>query len=182
MDFHSMRLFFALLALSANAATIAIVAIGIAGRTGSSGHELRKRVFGAFRGHELWLGFAVATTATIGSLYLSEIVHLIPCTYCWYQRIAMYPLVIILGISALRKDHGVRIYATSLAGIGAVIASYHRIVQVFPELNGSACSAGVPCTAAYFTLFGFVTIPYMALSGFLLILALLYVDRSNSDA
>ena len=182
MDFHSMRLFFALLALSANAATIAIVAIGVAGRTGSSGHALRERVFGALNGLELWLGFTVATTATLGSLYLSEIVHLIPCTYCWYQRIAMYPLVIILGIAALRKDHGVRIYATALAVIGAAIAFYHRIVQVFPELNGSACSAGVPCTAAYFTLFGFVTIPYMALSGFLLILALLYLDRANSTA
>ncbi|MCJ7781315.1 MAG: disulfide bond formation protein B, partial [Acidimicrobiia bacterium] len=112
----------------------------------------------------------------------SDIVHLVPCTYCWYQRIAMYPLVVIFGIAALRKDHGVRIYATALATIGAAIALYHRIVQAFPDLNGSACSSGVPCTAAYFTLFGFVTIPYMALSGFLLILALLYIDRSNSAA
>lgn len=182
MDFHSMRLFFALLALAANAGTIGIVVIGFAGRTGPSGHALRERVFGAFRGVELWLGFAVATTATLGSLYLSEIVHLIPCTYCWYQRIAMYPLVVILGIAALRKDHGIRVYATALAVIGAAIAFYHRIVQIFPEINGSACSSSVPCTAAYFTLFGFITIPYMALSGFLLILALLYVDRSNSDA
>ena len=177
-----MRLFFALLALAANAGTIVIVVVGFAGRTGPSGHALRERVFGAFRGLELWLGFTVAATATLGSLYLSEIVHLIPCTYCWYQRIAMYPLVVILGIAALRKDNGVRIYAASLAVIGAAIAFYHRIVQAFPEINGSACSSSVPCTAAYFTLFGFVTIPYMALSGFLLILALLYVDRSNSDA
>ncbi len=182
MDFHSMRLFFALLALAANVATIGIVAIGVAGRTGPSGHALRERVFGALNGLELWLGFAVATTATLGSLYLSEIVHLIPCTYCWYQRIAMYPLVVILGIAAIRKDHGVRIYAGALAVVGSVIALYHRTVQAFPELNGSTCSSGVPCTAAYFTLFGFVTIPYMALSGFLLILALLYVDRSNSAA
>jgi disulfide bond formation protein DsbB len=182
MDFQSVRLFFALLALTANAATIGIVVIGIAGRTGPSGHALRERVFGAFRGLELWLGFAVATTATLGSLYLSDIVHLIPCTYCWYQRIAMYPLVVILGIAALRKDNGIRIYTAALAVIGAAIAVYHRTVQMVPELNGSACSSGVPCTAAYFTLFGFVTIPYMALSGFLLILALLYVDRSNSAA
>jgi len=165
MDFHSMRLLFALLALAANIATIGIVVIGFAGRIGPSGLALRRRVFGAFRGLELWLGFGVATTAMLGSLYLS-----------------MYPLVVILGIAAFRRDQGIRIYAASLAGIGAVIAIYHRIVQAFPELNGSACSAGVPCTAAYFTLFGFVTIPYMALSGFLLILALLYVDRTNSAA
>jgi len=182
MDFHSMRLLFALLALAANIATIGIVVIGFAGRIGPSGLALRRRVFGAFRGLELWLGFGVATTAMLGSLYLPDIVHLVPCTYCWHQRSAMYPVVVILGIAAFRRDQGIRIYAASLAGIGAVIAIYHRIVQAFPELNGSACSAGVPCTAAYFTLFGFVTIPYMALSGFLLILALLYVDRTNSAA
>ncbi len=177
-----MRLFFALLALAANIATIGIAVIGFAGRTGPSGYALRERVFGAFRGLELWLGFGVATTATLGSLYLSEVVHLVPCTYCWYQRIAMYPLVLLLGIAAWRKDQDIRIYAAALSLVGAVIAFYHRIIQVFPEMNGSACSSGVPCTAAYFTLFGFVTIPYMALSGFLLILALLYVDRTNSAA
>ncbi len=175
-----MRLFFALLAFAANAATIGIVAVAIAGRVGSGGAEFRDRTFGAVRGLELWLAFAVATTATLGSLYLSEIVHLIPCTFCWYQRIAMYPLVVLLGIAAWRKDHGIRIYAAALASIGTVIAAYHRLIQAFPDLSGSSCSTGVPCTAAYFTEFGFVTIPYMALSGFLLILALLWIDRSNS--
>jgi disulfide bond formation protein DsbB len=182
MEFQSVRLFFALLALAANAATIGIVVLGIAGRTGPAGEGLRTRVFGAFRGLELWLAFAVATVATVGSLYLSEIAELIPCTFCWYQRIAMYPLVPILGIAAWRKDDSVRIYAATLAGIGAVIAGYHRLIQEFPDLGGTACSIGVPCTAAYFTLFGFVTIPYMALSGFLLILALLWIDRANSAA
>lgn len=180
MDFESVRFFFALLALAANVATLGIIALGIAGRTGSGGAELRDRVFGALRGLELWLAFVVATIATLGSLYLSDIADLIPCTFCWYQRIAMYPLVPILGIAAWRKDHSVRIYAATLAGTGAVIAAYHRLMQAFPDLGGGSCSTGVPCTAAYFTLFGFVTIPYMALSGFLLILALLWIDRSNS--
>ncbi len=180
MDFQTVRSFFALLALAANAATIGVVVIGIAGRTGPGGADLRDRVFGAVRGLELWLAFGVATTATLGSLYLSEIADLIPCTFCWYQRTAMYPLVVILGIAAWRKDHDIRIYAASVAGIGAVLAAYHRLMQAFPDLGGTACSTGVPCTAAYFTLFGFVTIPYMALSGFLLILALLWIDRANS--
>ena len=180
MDFQTMRFFFALLALAANAATIGIIAVAIAGRMGSGGADLRDRVFEALRGLELWLAFVVATTATLGSLYLSEIVHLIPCTFCWYQRIAMYPLVVLLGLAAWRTDHGIRIYAATLASIGAVIAAYHRLIQVFPNLSGSSCSTGVPCTAAYFTEFGFVAIPYMALSGFLLILALLWIDRSNS--
>jgi len=182
MDFQTVRLFFALLAIAANVATIGIVGIGIAGRLGSSGADLRDRVFDSLRGIELWSAFAVATTAALGSLYLSEVVHLIPCTYCWYQRIAMYPLAVILGIAAWRKDHDIRIYAATLATIGAVLSVYHRLIQAYPDLGGSACSSGVPCTAAYFTLFGFVTIPYMALSAFLLILSLLYVDRVNSDA
>lgn len=180
MDFQTVRLFFALLAVAANVVTIWIVAVGIAGRTGSSGADLRDRVFEALRGIELWSAFTVAATATLGSLYLSEIVHLIPCTYCWYQRIAMYPLVVLLGIAAWRKDHNIRMYVATLAVIGAAISTYHRLIQAFPDLGGSACSTGVPCTAAYFELFGFVTIPYMALSAFLLILTLLAADRANS--
>jgi disulfide bond formation protein DsbB len=180
MSFETIRLFFALLAILANAVTIGIVAIGFAGST-KAGAELRQKVFSAFAGLELWMAFAVAATATLGSLYLSEIVHLIPCTYCWYQRIAMYPLAVILFIAALRQDHGIRIYATALAGIGAIIAAYHRLIQAYPDLDGgSSCSATVPCSAAYLEIFGFVTIPYMALSGFLLILALLWLDRFNN--
>jgi disulfide bond formation protein DsbB len=182
MDFETMRLLFALLALAANAATLGIIAAAIAGRFGPGGAALRDQVFGALNGLELWLASGVAATATIGSLYLSEIANLIPCTLCWYQRIAMYPLVVLLGIAAWRNDHDIRVYVAALAGTGAAIAGYHRLIQLFPDLGGSACSTGVPCTAAYFTQFGFVTIPYMALSGFLLILALLWVDRANSPA
>lgn len=180
VNFQTVRLFFGLLAIAANIATIGIIALAIVGRTGPTGASLRDGVFGAIRGLELWFATGVATVASLGSLYLSEIAHLTPCTYCWYQRIAMYPLVVILGVAAWRKDHGIRIYAALLAGIGAVIAVYHRLNQVFPDLGGTACSTGVPCSSAWFTLFGFVTIPYMALSGFLFILALLWVDRSNS--
>ena len=176
MSFETMRTFFALLSLLANVTTIVIVVAALAGG------GLRRRVFGAFQGAELWLAFAVAATASLGSLYLSEIAHLIPCVLCWYQRIAMYPIAVILLIAAIRRDHGIRIYAGVLAGIGAVIAAYHRLVQVFPELDSGTCSVGVPCTAAWFEVFGFITIPYMALSGFLLILALLWVDRVNSPA
>jgi disulfide bond formation protein DsbB len=180
MDFQTARLFFALLAVAANAATIGIVVIGIAGRFDGSGAQVRDRMLASFRGLELWLAFSIATTATLGSLYLSEVAHLIPCTYCWYQRIAMYPLVVILGIAAWRKDHGIRVYAATLAGIGATTSIYHRVIQAVPDLGGSACSSGAPCTAAYFTLFGFVTIPYMAFSAFALILTVLWIDRTSS--
>jgi disulfide bond formation protein DsbB len=125
----------------------------------------------------LWLAFAVAATATAGSLYLSEVAGYVPCTLCWYQRIAMYPLVMILGIAAWRRDVGVRRYVVPLAGVGAVIAAYHVALQRLPGLPAGACSLDAPCTAIYVERFGFVTIPVMALIGFVAILTLLVVLR-----
>jgi disulfide bond formation protein DsbB len=174
MPYETVRTFLAILALGANVATLVIVVAALAKGT------FRDRVFGALAGSELWFGFVVAATAMLGSLYLSEIAHLVPCVFCWYQRIAMYPIAIILLIAAVRRDHGIRIYAGVLAAIGAAIAAYHRLLQIFPELDSGTCGTGVPCTAAWFEIFGFITIPYMALSAFLLILALLWVDRFNS--
>lgn len=182
MTLETLSLFFALLAIAATAATIGIVGIGLAGTT-RVGAPLRHTVFSAFQGLELWLAFAVAATATLASLYLSEVAHLIPCALCWYQRIAMYPLAVILLIAAIRADHRIRIYAATLATIGAGISLYHRFIQAFPDLEGgTSCDPNAPCTAAYVEIFEFITIPTMALSGFLFILALLWLDRFNTPA
>jgi disulfide bond formation protein DsbB len=179
MSVETLQVFFALLALAANAGTIAIAVAAVAGR----GSSLRGAILGPVRGYELWLAALVATTSTVGSLYFSEVAHFIPCLLCWYQRIAMYPLAIILVIAALRRDHGIRMYAATLAFIGAAIAAYHRTIEIFPNLDSGSCAAtGVPCTAPYFETFGFITLAYMALSGFLFVLALLWADRANSDS
>ena len=77
----------------------------------------------------LGLAWIVSLVATLGSLYLSEVSHFPPCTLCWLQRIAMYPLVIVLGVGALRDDRAARWYALPLAGIGAALAFYHALVQ-----------------------------------------------------
>jgi len=111
----------------------------------------------------------------IGSLYFSEIAHLVPCELCWYQRIAMYPLAPMLGIAAVREDLGIRPYAWVLAASGALIAAYHYVIEWVPNLEATACSAEVPCTVPYFREFGFVSIAFMALCGFLAIATLLYV-------
>lgn len=175
MSFETMRTFFAFAALLANVSTIALVVAAIYGRVKGT------NPFEVLRGTTLWLASGVAIFATLGSLYLSEIAHLIPCRYCWWQRIAMYPLAVILPIAAFRKDHGIRIYAAVLALIGAGIAFWHRLIQEFPDLDSGACSiTGPSCTAPLIKMYGFVTIPYMALSGFLFILALLYADRVNN--
>ncbi len=180
MSYETMRLFFALLALAANVATIAIVGAAVAGHVSAGGARFRDGVIGSIAGWELWFAFVVAATATLGSLYLSEVVSLIPCRFCWYQRIAMYPLAVILLIAAWRHDHGIRMYTGALATIGAGLAAYHRLLQMYPTLDSGSCNVGVPCTAAYFELLGFISIPYLAFSAFTLILGLMWVDRRNS--
>ena len=122
--------------------------------------------------HAAW---AVALLAAAGSLYFSESAGYIPCTLCWYQRIAMYPLVLILGIAIFRRDIDVRIYAIPLAAVGAVIATYHWFLERFPELDYGACSSGIPCTQKWFEEFGFVTLPMLALVAFLLVITFLLI-------
>ena len=126
--------------------------------------------------------WVAATAATLGSLYFSEIANYTPCTLCWYQRIAMYPLVLLLGIAAVRRDVGVRIYAIPLAGVGAVIATYHYLLEWFPQIDAGACSAVIPCTQVWFREFGFVSLPLLALIAFgLVIMFLLIPARSTSE-
>ena len=140
-----------------------------------------ERVNASIAGYELWFGAIVAATATLGSLYLSEIANLIPCTDCWYQRIAMYPIAVILIIAAFRRDGSVRIYVTTIAVIGGIVSAYHYLIQWFPNLEGTSCTTAVPCTAYWFRVFGFISIPYMALSAFALILVMMAAHRANNS-
>jgi disulfide bond formation protein DsbB len=120
----------------------------------------------------------VALIAMSGSLYLSDVVGFLPCSLCWYQRIAMYPLVFVLGVGFFRKDPSVWSYALPLSLVGAVISWYHVLLQYRPSLEIAACSAGVPCTMRYMLVYGFVSIPVMAGSAFLLITACMLLVRS----
>jgi disulfide bond formation protein DsbB len=119
--------------------------------------------------------FSVAALATFGSLYFSEVVGYEPCRLCWYQRIAMYPLVIILAVGVARRDVGVRWYAVPVAIIGAAISTYHYVLEWFPAIDTGACHVGIPCTAVWFREFGFVSLPFLALTAFLLIIVLLAI-------
>ena len=122
----------------------------------------------------LWLAFGVVLTATLGSLYFSEVARFTPCVLCWYQRIAMYPLVIVLGVAAVRGDLSVRRYVAPIAIIGAAISIYHIGVERLPGLPSGSCSAAAPCDLIWVERFGFITIPVMALVGFLAVLTLLF--------
>lgn len=167
-----MQLFFSLLALIALGGAVLLPAANLAGRK----VPLLRQLVDAIAPYALWLGALVAGTSMAGSLYFSEIADLVPCRLCWYQRIAMYPLALILLIAAVRRDRGIRFYAVPLAAIGALISGYHYLIEWYPDLEtGGVCSVDVPCTFVWFRRLGFVTIPFMALCGFLAIIALLTV-------
>ncbi len=180
LSFETMKLFFGMLAVGANIVVVGYVLLRVASRFSPAAERPLAQVHDLLKGYELTFGAIAAGTATFGSLYLSEIENLIPCTDCWYQRIAMYPIFVILAIAAVRKDTSVRLYSSVLAVIGSVIAIYHYLIQWFPELEGTSCTTAIPCTFAWFRVFGFISIPYMALSAFTLVLVMMAALKSNT--
>lgn len=113
----------------------------------------------------LGLATMIAVGATFGSLYFSEIRNFVPCEYCWYQRIAMYPLALILLIATIRRDKNIIPYALSLSLSGLALSVYHYQLQLFPE-QSSSCGLDASCTYRWVEVFGFVTIPLLALTSF----------------
>jgi disulfide bond formation protein DsbB len=127
--------------------------------------------------------WVAAVIAVSGSLYLSDVAGLTPCRLCWYQRIAMYPLVVLLGIAALRRDTWTaRRYLLPVAGLGAIISAYHYQLERFPQETSFSCSLEAPCNAAVVDVWGFVSVPFMALAAFLLIASLLALARDPDPA
>jgi disulfide bond formation protein DsbB len=181
MGFATMTLLFAMLTIVANVAVVGFVVLAVAGTISPRGAAVRDAVWSRVADVALPLAAIVALTATLGSLYYSEIVHLVPCALCWYQRIAMYPLPVILAIAAWRGDRRIRTYAIPIAAIGGAIALYHYQLEWFPDQGNLACAVGVPCNVPYFREFGFISLAYMALSGFLLIAALTWVAGQRGE-
>jgi disulfide bond formation protein DsbB len=130
-----------------------------------------------FTTYGLYFAWLVATTATVGSLYFSEIRAFVPCSLCWYQRIFMYPLVVLLGIASFKQDKHIIAYGLPLALLGWLIAAWHVLEENLPALELPMCNVGVPCTVKYVNYFGFITIPVMSLTAFTLIILLLTFVR-----
>ena len=124
------------------------------------------------------LATAIAGVATAGSLYLSEVAGYLPCALCWYQRIAMYPLVIVLGVASVRRDRQVWRTVLPLAGIGAAVAVWHIAVERMPSLGGAVCDPSAPCAIRWVEEFGVLTLPTMALIGFVAIISLSLAARA----
>jgi disulfide bond formation protein DsbB len=127
------------------------------------------------------LAAAIAAVATAGSLYLSEVAGYLPCTLCWYQRIAMYPLVVVLGVAAWRRDRQVWLTAVPLAAIGGAFSIWHILIERNPSWGG-VCDATAPCSLLWVEELGFLTLPTMALIGFLAIVALTLAARDTDVA
>lgn len=124
----------------------------------------------------------IASVSTLGALFFGEVMQLPPCVLCWYQRIFMFPLVVILPLGLFPFDRNVVRYALPLAAIGFLFAVFHLllIAGVIPE-SIKPCTQGVPCSETVIEWFGFVTIPLLSVLAFLTILALLITAHFRSS-
>jgi disulfide bond formation protein DsbB len=126
-----------------------------------------------------WL---LVTTATLGSLFFSEVMELPPCSLCWYQRVFMFPLALVLFMGLFPFDPKVVRYALPLSVAGTLAALYHMLLQsgIIPE-SAAPCSPGVSCADVDMLVFGFVSIPILSLFAFGAVTALLFtILRSSS--
>ncbi|WP_059051925.1 disulfide oxidoreductase [Paenibacillus senegalimassiliensis] len=134
------------------------------------------------RNYGIYMAWLVALVATAGSLYLSEVLHYEPCRLCWFQRIFMYPQVLLLGVAAYRQDRHIIPYSLLLSIVGGAISVYHYAEQKIPALSRLLpCKVGVPCNVDYLGSgwLGFITIPFMALIAAILIVLFLLAARQQ---
>ena len=126
-------------------------------------------------GYELWGAFVVAAIATGGSLFYSQVMHFIPCEFCWFQRVLMYPLSILTLLMALRGDNRAARYLLPLPIVGACVSIYHLLIENNVIKEPAACSASAPggCAFKWINEFGYMTIPTLALTGFALLIGFL---------
>jgi disulfide bond formation protein DsbB len=137
----------------------------------------------ALWGYELWAAFVVAALATGGSLFFSEIAHFVPCELCWYQRICMYPLSILTLFLAFHGDHRAARYLLPLPVVGAGVSIYHLLIEnnVIKEPAQCLISAPGGCATKWINEFGYITIPTLALTGFVLLIGFLALAAAGGD-
>jgi disulfide bond formation protein DsbB len=130
----------------------------------------------------VFLSWLVATISTLGALFLGEVMGYTPCVLCWYQRIFMFPLVLILVAGLFPLDPRVVRYALPITLAGLGLAVYHMLlIEGLISESVSPCTQGVPCTEVQVTWFGFVTIPLLSMAAFSVIAALLIAAYFKSS-
>ncbi len=136
-----------------------------------------------FKEYSLYLAWAISLLAMLGSLYFSNVRGFPPCVLCWYQRICLYPLVVILGIGIFKRDKNVHRYVLPLSIIAMLIGIYHNLLyyNIIPEA-AAPCVAGVSCTTKFIEYLGFLTIPLLSLIASTSITVLVLAHRKlNKD-
>jgi disulfide bond formation protein DsbB len=119
------------------------------------------------------LTLAVGGVSMLGSLYFSEVADYVPCRLCWFQRIAMYPIALVALVALLRRDRNARWYLVPMASIGTVISTYHYLIERGVLNDSESCALfGPSCADVWFEEFGFVTLAFMALAGFVAVIVL----------
>ena len=133
--------------------------------------------------HALQILLLISAVATSGSLYFSENLGFTPCKLCWYQRIFMYPQVVLILMAYIKKTNDVFKYIFALSIIGMFIAGYHYILQTFPNPYAPCGDVGysVSCTVDFFKYFGYITIPWMSFSAFVIIFSVSLLMFKNKD-
>ncbi len=131
----------------------------------------------------LFLAWVVALTASLGAIFIGEVMGQTPCVLCWYQRAFMFPLAVVLAVAAFRFDSGVWRYALPLAAVGVVIAGYHSLL--YAGLVAEAlepCGQGPSCTDAAMTIFGGMPLPFLSLAAFLAVFILLLLTTRAKNS
>jgi disulfide bond formation protein DsbB len=136
------------------------------------------------RDNLVYLAWLQALLATGGSLYFSEVMKFVPCALCWYQRILMYPLVLVILVGILLRDQRLRLYVLPMSLLGLGISIYHNLLQyqLIAEAANTPCTvgAGASCTTLWINWFGFVTIPLLSLIAFSVItLCMIFYKREE---
>ena len=131
----------------------------------------------------LFAAWLIALVATLAALFIGEVMGQTPCVLCWHQRIAMFPLAVVLGVACLVEDPGVWRYGAPLAAAGLALAAWHNLLYfgVIPQAI-EPCGAGPSCSSAAMTVLGGVPIPALSLTAFALILCLLFLVKRKARA
>lgn len=159
---------------------LAHLALGgvLAGYLFSPPFRVQAKMFGARWG--MRVAFITASGAVAASLIYSEVAGYAPCVLCWWQRVFLYPLVPLFGLALLRTDRGAVRYGWALAVPGALLALYHTVLS-YISTDGACDPSGVSCAARYVWEFGYITIPLMSFTAFVLVLAALFVARREGS-
>lgn len=130
----------------------------------------------------LWIGLGVSLVALVSSLVYSDIIGFAPCLLCWYTRVFFYPQVFLFGLALYRKERSILPYTLLLTTVGLIIGTYHYITESLQYSPLPCAVTGVSCLTRYVYEFGFITIPFMGLVGFLTLFLSLLLARKTKKS